>query len=271
MTFPMKIIKPITISLLCLVFNTVDAQDFPPKPDRMVNDYADMLTDQEENMLERKLRSYMDTTGTQIAVALVTSIGGYDIVDYSIRLGEHWGVGGSKFDNGVMIVVAKDERKLGIATGYGMEGAIPDAATFTIREEYMQPYFTDGQFYTGLDKGTDVIIDLAQGEYTAENIPGSNGGGKGRGGGALIFLIGFILWTFIASRKANKYRKGSYGHRKMDFWTAFFLGSMLGGGGRSSRGSWSDFSGGGGSFGGGGGFGGFGGGSFGGGGSGGSW
>lgn len=267
MTSPMRIIN-IIAALLIVCSAVAQETDFPQRPDRLVNDYADLLTGQEEALLERKLRNYFDTTSTQIAVAIITSLGGYDAMDYAIQLGEHWGVGGSEFDNGVLILVAKDERKLAIATGYGLEGAIPDAATYTIREEHMQPYFSEGEFYTGLDKGTDIIIALAEGEYSAENIPGRKPDGSG--GVALLFIIGFIVWTIFASRKANKYRKRSYGHRKMDFWTAFLMGSMLGGAGRSGR-SWSDFNSGGGSFGGGGGFGGFGGGSFGGGGSAGSW
>lgn len=267
MTSPMKIIK-ILAALSIIIFSAAAQEnDFPQKSNRLVNDYADLLNNQEEMQLERKLISYYDTTSTQIAIVTITSLGGYDVMDYAIQLGELWGVGGSEFDNGVLILVAKDERKLAIATGYGLEGAIPDAATYTIREEYMQPYFTDGQFYTGLDKGTDVIIALAEGEYTAENIPGRSP--EGGGGIALLFILGFIIWTIFVSKKANRYRKGAYGHRKMDFWTAVFMGSMLGGAGRSGR--WSDFNRGGGSFGGGGGFGGFGGGSFGGGGSAGSW
>ncbi|MGK7392071.1 MAG: TPM domain-containing protein [Candidatus Cyclobacteriaceae bacterium M2_1C_046] len=243
--------------------------DFPPKPDRMVNDYADLLNPQEEQALEQKLRSYADTTSTQIAIATITSLGQYDAMDYAIRLGEHWGVGGQEYDNGLLILVAKDERKIAIATGYGLEGAIPDAATLQIREQYMNPYFKEGDFYAGLDRGTDVIISLAEGEYTAENIPGAANAPVG----AVIFLffIGFMIFIFILASKVKRARSGSYGHRNVDFWTAIMLGSMLGGGGRSSGSSWSDFSGGGGSFGGGGGFGGFGGGSFGGGGSAGGW
>lgn len=269
MTSPMKIIN--LLAALLLVFSAeAQERDFPQKSDRLVNDYADLLTAQEESMLERKLINYYDTTSTQIAIVTINSLGGYDAMDYAIQLGEYWGVGGSEFDNGALILVAKDERKLAIATGYGLEGAIPDAATYTIREEHMQPYFTEGEFYTGLDKGTDIIIALAEGEYTAENIPGRNP--DGGGGIAVLFMLGFIIWVIFVSSKANRYRKGAYGHRKMDFWTAVFLGSMLGGAGRSGR-SWSDFNRGGGSFGGGGGggFGGFGGGSFGGGGSAGSW
>jgi uncharacterized protein len=267
MTSPMRIIN--VIAALLIGFSAAAQEnDFPQRSDRLVNDYADLLTDQEEAQLERKLVNYHDTTSTEIAVVTITSLGGYDAMDYAIQLGEYWGVGGSEFDNGILILVAKDERKLAIATGYGLEGAIPDAATFTIRDEYMQPYFSKGEFYTGLDKGTDILIALAEGEYTVEDIPGRNP--DGGGGIAVLFILGFIIWTIFASRKANRYRKGAYGNRKMDFWTAFFMGSMLGGAGRSGR-SWSDFNSGGGSFGGGGGFGGFGGGSFGGGGSAGSW
>lgn len=263
MTSPMKIINTI---LLLIIGLTSFAQDFPEKKDnKLVNDFADLLNPQEEQILERKLSNYYDTTSTDIVIVTITSLGAYDAMDYTIQLGQEWGIGTKENDNGILILVAKNERKLAIATGYGLEGAIPDAATLKIREEYMNPYFKEGDFYTGLDKGTDVIISLAEGEYTAENIPGTD---TGKGGGiASIIFIGFIIWMVFFAGRVNRRRKRSYGHRGMDFWTAMMLGSMLGGG-RSSGSSWSDFSGGGGSFGGGGGFGG---GSFGGGGSAGSW
>ena len=269
MTFPMKIINLIlAVSLLFSLFS--HGQDFPPRPNQLVNDYADLLSQQEEQALERKLSNYYDTTSTEIAIAIISSVGGYDAMDYAIRLGEHWGVGGGENDNGALILIAKNERKLAIATGYGLEGAIPDAATLQIRQEYMNPYFKNGDFYTGLEKGTDIMISLAEGEYTADNIPGTKTAAP-VGFIFALFFFGLIILIATLSNKVNRARRRSYGKRNVDFWTAFMLGSMLGGGGHSSGSSWSDFSQGGGSFGGGGGFGGFGGGSFGGGGSAGSW
>lgn len=269
MIFHMKIIN-IFLALIISFASLAQEADFPPKPDQLVNDYADLLNSQEEQDLEQKLRSYADTTSTQIAIAIITSLGQYEAMDYAIRLGEHWGVGGQEYDNGILILIAKNERNVAIATGYGLEGAIPDAATLRIREEYMNPYFKEGNFYAGLDRGTDIIIALAEGEYTAENIPGATPAPA-----ASIFTLlffGFFIFIFIMAGKVNRARKASYGQRNVSFWTALMLGSMLGGGGRSSGSSWSDFNRGGGSFGGGGGgFGGFGGGSFGGGGSAGSW
>jgi uncharacterized protein len=91
--------------------------------------------------LERKLLAYEDTTSTQVAILIVNSLNGYEVVDYAQRVGQNWGVGQANRDNGVFIVVAVQDRKAAIVTGYGMEGAITDAATYTIREEYMNPRF----------------------------------------------------------------------------------------------------------------------------------
>ncbi|GAB3824291.1 hypothetical protein GCM10028895_32400 [Pontibacter rugosus] len=151
----------------CLLSLSALAQgnDFPAKSNRLVNDFADMLTPQEEQALEQKLINYSDTTSSQIAVVLMTSIGGYDINQYASELGERWGVGSGKYDNGLVILVAKEERKVAIQTGYGMEEYIPDAIAKRITERTLKPAFAEGNYYAGLDQATSLIFELASGAY----------------------------------------------------------------------------------------------------------
>lgn len=250
--------------IFSLLSNVLVAQssDFPPRPNppRLVNDMANMLSAQEVADLEQKLVNYNDTTSTQIAVVTVTSIGGYDINQYAAELGEKWGVGGSKFDNGVIILIAKEERRVAIQTGYGMEHIIPDAIAKRITERTLKPNFQQGQFYKGINEATNLIISLASGEYQADSRTVE---GDGESPLLMIIIIVLII-VFIMSRFGKGGGRGGRGFRT--------LGSpMLGPGAFGTfRTGGGIFGGGGGGFGGGG-FGGFGGGGFGGGGASSSW
>lgn len=242
-------------------------QDFPqvPDPPRLVNDYAGVLSASELESLETKLVAYNDSTSSQIAIVLIKSIGPYDISDYAFQLGDLWGIGGGENDNGILILGAMDDRQVFIATGYGLEGAVPDALAKRIVSNLIIPNFKKEDYFAGLDQATDMIIKLASGEYEAEEVVSD-----GNSGGALIvfliFIVIFVVLPLLKNKNDNDNHMGGRGGG-VDLWTTIMLANMLKGGG----GKFGDFSSGGGSFGGGGGFGGFGGGSFGGGGAGGSW
>jgi uncharacterized protein len=246
------------LSLSTAVF----AQEFPATPATLVNDYTGTLSADQKQTLERKLVQYNDSTSTQIAIAIVNTVGDYDIGEYALELGRKWGVGSAK-NNGIMIVVAIGDRKLSIQTGYGVEGALPDVYTKRIREDHMNPYFKQGDYYGGLNEGTDAIIGYLKGEY--KNDKPKAGKGKGIPGAAIVFIIVLVI-AFLVRRGGGggggSQVIGGRGVADALFW------SMLLGGGRGGSGG-SGWGGGGSS--GGGGFGGFGGGSFGGGGSSGSW
>lgn len=251
----------LTLYLFCLGLTALaQDSDFPEKPNRLVNDYADMLTAQEEQALEQKLRGYADTTSTQIAVVLMTSIGGYDINQYAAELGERWGVGGGNYDNGLVIMVAKEERKVAIQTGYGLEEYIPDAIAKRLTERVLKPAFQQGQFYQGINQATDLVFELASGAYQADPSQLSDGGGSGPS--ILFIVVAVIVVVVILSRLGGGGGRG--GGRR---YSRTFGGPVI------VPGGFGTFRSGGGMFGGGGGggFGGFGGGSFGGGGASSSW
>lgn len=257
------------VLLVCgtgLAVAQTENQDFParPNPPRLVNDLANILSPEEEQALEQKLVNYNDSTSTQIAVVNITSIGPYDISDYAFKLAEKWGIGQQGKNNGILILTAVQERRVFIATGYGMEGVVPDAIAKRITEYTIKPEYQKGSYYSGLDKGTSFIIDVASGEYKADPRARQ---GKGEGGFNMLWVvIGVMILIFIMSRRGGGGRGGRGGMRTLGgpFFPPVIFGDFSGGRGI--------FGGGGGGFGGGGGgFGGFGGGSFGGGGAGSSW
>lgn len=258
----------LSLYLLFFLATTGFAQNIPARPDppRLVNDFAKQLAPTEVAALERKLVAYNDSTSSQITVVVVPTTGDYPIADYAFALGRDWGVGQQGKDNGIVILWASTDRKVFIATGYGMEGAIPDAIAKRIVNQVIIPEFKNGMFYRGLDKGADAIFKYATGEYKADPVKRE----KEFPVGLIVFIVIFIV-ILIAISSKGKGGGGKNRGRGFDAGPVFWPYTTYSGRGRSS-GSW-----GGGGFGGGfgggsgGGFGGFGGGSFGGGGAGGSY
>jgi uncharacterized protein len=239
-----------------------------PVPPRLVNDFARILAPSEATQLENKLVRFSNETSTQIVVVTVNDLDGYDPGDYAFRVGEKWGVGQQGKDNGLIILIkpksGNDMGRIFIATGYGLEGVLPDAiVNGTIIETEMIPPFRQNNYYKGIDNGTNVIMDIVRGEYTAEYYREHYAQQEGGFLPVLIILLFlFIVLPILRGRSRRAYSPG----KSLPFWLA--LGMMSGG---RHSGSFGNFSSGRGSFGSGGGFGGFGGGSFGGGGAGGSW
>jgi uncharacterized protein len=235
-----------------------------PNPQRLVNDFAGALTQEQVQALENKLVAYDDSTSNQIAVVTLKTTGDYEIEEVALGILRNWGVGGTK-NNGIVILAAIEDHKIWIATGYGLEGAVPDITAKTIVDNDVTPNFRQGNYYRGFDEGTSSIIRAAAGEYKASE--GYRNRGSSSGGlsiGKIIFAI--IILIFILSSFGGNNRGGGYVSRRGSGWLGpMILGNMLG------RGSGGGGFGGGFGGGGGGGFGGFGGGSGGGGGAGGSW
>ena len=263
----------IRIALLMIVLFTgfgALAQEIPERPDppRLVNDFANLLSADQQASLENKLIAFYQKTSTQIAIVSVQSLSGYEKADFSFKLAEKWGIGQKGKNNGILILVkpklANERGEVVVAVGYGLEGVVPDAvARQTLVAQEMIPSFKQIDYFTGLDRCTDVLISLTSGEFTADQYVKSAKGKKpGSAGGFLAILIILLVVFFMGKGRDNSHHIGGSGG---SFLGGMLLGSMLGG---RHGGSWGEFSGGGSS---GGGFGGFGGGSFGGGGAGGSW
>ena len=259
---PMKRIL-IVFFLVIAAFINVAAQDIPPKPNppKLVNDFAKQLSETEKAQLEQKLVAYNDSTSSQILIVIVPTTGDYPIADYALKLGREWGVGQKDKDNGIVLLWAPTDRKVYISTGYGLEGAIPDAIAKRIISQVITPQFKNGQFYQGLDQGVDMIFKYATGEYKADPKQANDEGSPSW----LIFVVIFIvIMIFMFRNRNNGGGRGGRGGLGGFGGPLFFPYTTHSGGG-SFSGNW------GGGGGGGGGFGGFGGGSFGGGGAGGDY
>lgn len=233
-----------------------------PAQPRLVNDFANMLAPQEVELLERKLRTYEDTTSNQIAIVTVTTLDGWAIQEYATRLFEQWKIGKKGKDNGLLLLISKEDRKARIEVGYGLEGRVPDLIASRIISSVITPNFKNGEYYQGLDQATSQLIKACSGEYSADAKPLKSGKYSGL---LIVFLIVLILFfnVFVRYRKLKNNQVDSRG---TDFLTMWSLFNVLGGSGRGR--GYDDFKGGGGDFGD---FGGFGGGMSGGGGADGSW
>jgi uncharacterized protein len=255
-------VRSIFFSLLLILSLPVLADDFPPRSNTLVTDYTNTLSSEEQQSLEQKLVDFNNSTSTQIAVVIMQNVGGYDIADYAVQLFNQWKIGQAAKNNGVLILVSKENRKVFINTGYGIEGALPDALCKRIVTNDIVPNFKAGNYYGGLDAATNSIMSIVKGEFTADDYMH-----RGKGipwAGVLVAFVVFILFIVLQVNRTKGYARINH----IPFWTAWMLMNAAS---RRSSGSWGGFSGGSGFGGGGGGFGGFGGGGSGGGGAGGSW
>ncbi|WP_435181179.1 TPM domain-containing protein [Cellulophaga omnivescoria] len=262
----MKYPKASLFLLFLFVANFTLAQyKIPEKPQLQtsVYDYAKLLSTTEKNSLERKLISYSDSTSTQIVIAIIPSTEGENITFLGAEWGHKWGLGQKGKDNGILILLAKNDRKIAINTGYGVEGRLPDITAHQIINNVIIPEFKTGSYYNGLNYGADAIFSALKGEFKENrNLT------KFRLESFLPFIVFFIIILILINKKRNN--GGNNGGNRstgIDLLDIIIL-SNLGRGGSSGG------FGGGGSFGGGstGGFGGgFGGGGFGGGGASGGW
>ena len=271
----MQYLKPIVskISIVLVIFSVYCSYaqfEIPPKPEfqTSVYDYINLLNTSEKSTLEQNLVRYSDTTSTQIVVAIINSTEGEYINYLGAQWGEKWGIGKEKEDNGVLILLAKNDRKIGINTGKGVEHLLTDAMSKRIIDREIIPYFKRGDYFGGLDRGTEAIFEVLNDEYQGTRQSNTTDFPIEL---FIIILIVFIILIIAISKSRRGGGGGNRGNRSdsRSLLEAIILSNM-------GRGSYSrrSSSGGFGGFGGGssGGFGGgFGGGSFGGGGASGGW
>ncbi len=227
------------VLLIPFLFTTLCALDVPSLTGR-VNDHAGILSAEAIARIEAKLAALETSDSTQLAVLTVPTLAGDSIEDFSMRVVESWKLGQKKLDNGALLVIAQEDRKLRIEVGYGLEGKLTDLTAGRIIRQVIVPHFKRGDFEAGVETGVDAMIAATKGEFKAEDkklkipeqfLP-------------FIFILFWILIMILRSRggggpgrfnRSSSYRSGGFG------------GGGFGGG--SSGGG---FSGGGGSFGGGG-------------------
>lgn len=265
-------IRHISLCSFFFLFTSAVLAQFsiPDKPalETSVYDYVNLLSDAEKSQLETKLIRYSDTTSTQIVIGIISSTEGEYINYLGAQWAEEWGIGQAKEDNGIFILLARNDRKIGINTGKGIEHLLTDALSKRIIERDIIPYFKGGDYYGGLNRGADAIFEVLSGAYKNNSSTSS-----GKFPFAILILLFIIFLIIIIAISKSRGGGGGSGNRSdaTSILEAIILSNM--GRGSYSRRSGGGFGGssGGGSFGGGGFGGGFGGGSFGGGGASGGW
>jgi uncharacterized protein len=225
--------------LALLLVGSVFAQPKFPALSGIVVDEAGMLNTATNAQLSEYLLGHQRATGNQVVVVTVADLQGYEIADYGYQLGRHWGIGEQGKDNGVLLIVAKTERKVRIEVGYGFEGDLTDAISSNIIHAVILPQFKLGQFPKGILLGSKSIVEALGGQYQMRKAAKKKAAGNNFS--AVIFIV-IVLLNIGGGMFGGGRRRGT---RSM-----FIPGGF--GGGRSSGGFGGGFSGGGGGFGGGG-------------------
>lgn len=160
------------LSAACLVLvlsiSVAHAYTSPGSPTGFVNDFAGILSQEEQALLENELALFAASTTNEIAVVTVTNLGGDYIENYAVKLFEEWGIGSSKNNNGVLLLLALEERELRIEVGYGLEGALPDSVADRIIRNDMVPELREGNYGQAISRGVTAIQAATRGEYVAE-------------------------------------------------------------------------------------------------------
>jgi uncharacterized protein len=259
-----------------------------PKPQGLVTDTAGILDQGTRQALENRLLDIERQTQAQVAVVTIPSLEGISVEEYAVELYQRWGIGQKGKDNGVLVLVALNDRKMRIEVGYGLEGTIPDGAAGSIIRSHMAPHFKQGNYAAGITEAVEVIAGRLGVSSHAPTAPPPDEGQYGFDRGRSGFSLGSLVMIGLLSVIVSPLFAGFVGFIAASFLglgipAAFFVGIVCAivsailrgmGGGRGGYGGWGGYGGGGGwgGFGGGGGgFGGFGGGSSGGGGASGSW
>lgn len=226
---------------LLLANSHLNASNHLPALAGRVVDNAGMIDQARERHLSGLLQGHEEATTNQIVVVTLSDLDGVAIESYGYQLGRHWGIGQAGKDNGVLLIVAKKERKVRIEVGYGLEGVLTDAISSNIINSIIVPEFKKAQFGSGIEQGTVAIIEALGGQYKMKR---RNGGGANRNSAFSFFPFVVVFMIFLAFyRNLNNSTGGWSGYSTSGSRISRGGGSFGGGGG---------FSGGGGGFGGGG-------------------
>ncbi len=259
-----------TLLVLCFSIFASAQYTIPPKPseNKYIFDNADLLNETEESMLRQKLKMYEDSTSTEIVVIIIPTTNGEDINFVATRYGEKWGVGEKEQDNGLVFLIAKDDRTMSIQQGRGVEKYLTASVAGQIIDYIIAPNFKQGLYYDGINRGTTALMEVVEGKFQPIVQDDYQGGDISIFQILFIAFVIFLILSFLFRNRGGG--RGNYDddddviitrRGRRTYPGGFFPFPPMGGG-----------FGGGGSFGGGGGgFGGFGGGSFGGGGASGGW
>ena len=235
MTMMLRALLP----LLLLWTTTLQAAPaFPPLSGRVVDEAA-LMSRKQAHQLTQQLAAFEKRSGIQLVVVSIDSLDGETIEEYGYQLGRHWGIGQKGKNNGVLLLIAQDERKVRIEVGYGLEGALPDAIAANIIQTRILPAFKRGDMVAGVVAGSQSIMKALAGEYQPVEQPKSDSDG-----GPWLFILVVIAMIVLHNLRGGG--GGPGGRRRAAYMAGGFGAGSVGGRGGGG------FSGGGGSFGGGG-------------------
>lgn len=248
------IVKRLSLYLLALgAISCHAAEVIPSKPDRYFNDYAGIVSKEAALGFNEQLAQFERDTSNQVVVAIFQKMeSDSDVADYAQRVAQSWGVGSKEHRNGIVLLVFVADHKMSIQTGYGLEGALPDATAFDIRQNKITPHFRANDYEGGLAAGIDSIFKAIRGEYKGSGKTTKEAkGNKGLGLAFLVFFVVFVVVLYLITRgnRRRGFRYSGLGGPFVGTWSSGSGGGWSSGG---SSGGFSGFSGGGGSFGGGG-------------------
>lgn len=219
------------------------AQPQIPDLKNWVTDLTSTLSPGELSQLNGRLKTYEDTTSNQLITLMIPALEDYPIEYFTIETAEKNKIGTKENDNGLLFLIVKNERKMRIEVGYGLEGAIPDALASSIIRNVVAPHFKKEQYFAGIEAGINAIIDAIAGEYKSD---GKEDDSDEKGFSGLFFLIMIAFFIFNFFIRGGKRRGSGF------IFLGGLGGSSRGGGFGGGGGGFGGFSGGGGSFGGGG-------------------
>ncbi len=189
------------------------AFDVPPN-DGFVTDMTGVLSIDQEQALETSLESYRTQTSNEIAILIIRNLSGADLVQSAVDTGRSWGVGTAENSNGILMLIALEDREITVQVGYGLEGALPDIVTKGVIEQDILPSFRSGEYYEGIESGVAAIQKHIAGEYTAERYTASPVSGL-----FPFFLVFFlIVLNFLSAWLA----------RSKEFWAGGAVGAFFG-------------------------------------------
>ena len=257
--------RSLFLVLTALVVSSAFALDVPPPPTRWFTDQAGLVSGADAEALNNKLQAFEQSSGAQFIIYVFPSLQGEAMEDFTIRAAERWKVGNKKYDNGLILFVFVQERKLRIEVGYGLEGTITDAISSRVIRDVIAPRFQQSDWAGGLNAGADYIINrITKGEAAVEPVGGNRSAADDIGtrdiNPIFVLLIVFFVFFILVPALTRGGRRGGGGCGGC-LWPMFFMGGGgrgggftigHGGGGWGGGGGFGGFSGGGGSFGGGG-------------------
>lgn len=196
----------------------------PGKPTGFVNDYTSTLKPEEISELETKLNQFSKDTSNEISVVIINSLEGDTIENFSVKLFEDWQIGQAKKDNGVLLLIAKNDRRMRIEPGYGLEGALPDITCSQIINKTLKPAFQKDDYFGGINQATEEIMMATRGEYQADPINANASALTNFFGrisfDSIIFIFIFIFYAISALRRHLAKSKA--------WWEGGIIGAAIG-------------------------------------------